>query len=123
VLSWGADWADQLGTTASPANDCDCSDIPVYVSPPSGMSSLPDVAAVSANGNQSIILTTDGVAYSWGTSATTTDSVTTNYGLGNGAATGETLPTPLTLPSGTTIATIGTGEYFGLAIVGSSPDA
>jgi len=117
VLSWGANWDDQLGIGS---NESDSS-IPVYVGAPAGLSSLPRVAAIAANGYQSEVLTTSGAVYCWGTNTTTTGGVTTDYGLGNGSTTQENLPTPVTVPSGTTISGIGAGLDFAFALVGPAP--
>jgi alpha-tubulin suppressor-like RCC1 family protein len=120
VLSWGANWDDQLGVgPAGVSNSCDCSAVPVYVSLPAGLPTLPDIAAISANGNQDAIFTTDGTLYSWGTSSTTTDGVTTDYSLGSGVAAAENVPTLVTLPADTAMGAVSSGENFGFAMVGT----
>jgi alpha-tubulin suppressor-like RCC1 family protein/archaellum component FlaF (FlaF/FlaG flagellin family) len=105
VLAWGDGGDGQLGDGSTTS-----SDVPVYVSAPAGVSSLPTVAGVSANFGQSVIVTAAGALYAFG--------VNTDGQLGNGTTTSEDLPTAVTVPAGTDFSGVGTGEDFSFAIVG-----
>jgi alpha-tubulin suppressor-like RCC1 family protein len=98
TYAWGANNAGQLGDGTG--ND---SAVPVPVQAPSGVT----FTAVSAGGNFTVALGSDGAAYAWGSNS---------YGqLGDGTTTTATAPVAVQAPAGVTFTSVQAGGSFVVA--------
>lgn len=105
VLAWGYGDDGELGNGSTSS-----SDIPVAVTLPSGTR----VTAIAAEDLGGLALTSAGRVLAWGSN--------TDGQLGNGSFTGSDLPVPVSLPSGTKIASIAAGPYNGYLITSAGSE-
>lgn len=99
VLAWGSNTAGQLGTGSTKS-----SRLPVPVKLPKGVT----VKAISAGQGNGLALTTTGQVLSWGANA--------SGQLGTGTTKGRLTPGLVSLPKGTTVASIAAGPLSGYAV-------
>jgi alpha-tubulin suppressor-like RCC1 family protein len=99
VLAWGDNTDGALGN-GSTTN----SFAPVAVSLPAGTT----ITGIAAGYFHSLALTSTGSVLAWGDNST--------GDLGNGTKTNSTTPIAVSLPAGTTVTAIASGQYHGLAI-------
>ncbi|WP_295825410.1 hypothetical protein [uncultured Microbacterium sp.] len=98
VYAWGDNSNGQLGT-----GDRDSRTTPTAITFPTGIS----ITSLAAGRNHSLALDADHNVYAWGWNG---------YGqLGTGDRTGKPTPTPITFPTGVTIASIGASNDHSLA--------
>jgi alpha-tubulin suppressor-like RCC1 family protein len=99
VYAWGADLFGQLGDGTNAATD-----VPTPIDAPPGVT----FTAVSAGGDHSLALASNGQVYAWGANT---------YGqLGDGTTTDRTRPTPVATPAGLTFTGIAAGTGHSLAV-------
>lgn len=99
VLAWGANNVGQLGIGSTKG-----SRLPVPVKLPKGVT----VKAISAGEDNGLALTTAGQVLSWGENG--------SGQLGTGTTKGRLTPGPVSLPKGTTVASIAAGPFSGYAV-------
>ena len=104
AYAWGSNGAGQLGDGTGTG-----SRVPVQVTGASGL-----LTQVSAGGNHSLAVGSDGKTYAWGDNA---------FGqLGNGTVANSLVPTAVSLPTGVTFTEVSSGQHHSLA-VGSDGNA
>jgi alpha-tubulin suppressor-like RCC1 family protein len=99
VLAWGSNADGQLGTGSTKS-----SRLPVPVKLPTGVT----VKAISAGEDNGLALTATGQVLSWGANA--------SGQLGTGTTKGRLTPGRVSLPKGTTVASIAAGPLSGYAV-------
>jgi alpha-tubulin suppressor-like RCC1 family protein len=101
ILAWGANEAGQLGNGTTTG-----SGVPVPAKLPAGTRIT--AVATTAGGSHSLALTSTGAALAWGYNG--------DGQLGNGTTDVSTVPVPVSLPAGTKITAIATGNLHSLAV-------